>query len=223
LISLGAGASLGNVYEPYLSLTANLGTFATMLLSGRNLAESYYASQPVLSWMGVLAGDPLYRPYLCLSEQDSPSEGAPWADYRQIVLSHDGNVLKSASDHVAKAQATGESLYLEALGAAQYDAGVFPAAQASFRDAGILAKDPVVQFRLLLEQARTLEKWGRPLDGAALLRQGLVRFTAVRQRELLLEWIRRMDPIKPSKSAQNSTDLHEIEHWEVPSGLTGKS
>ncbi|MCX6959711.1 MAG: hypothetical protein NTW91_05410 [Verrucomicrobia bacterium] len=86
------------------------------------------------------------------------------------------------------------------MGAAQMDAGALAAAEASFRDAGAIAKDPTIQFRLYLEQARAIEKQGDPMRGAALLRQGLLRFTTSAQRGLLLTWIARMDPIKLTHS-----------------------
>lgn len=202
LILHGAGASVGNVYEPYLSFTTDFGTMASTLLSGADLAEGYYAAQPVLSWMSVLVGDPLYRPYACFSEADSTSPSkSVWTDYRRIILSHNGDVLQSAADLIARAQQGGQSLYIEALGAAQMDAGVLPAAEASFRDAAALANNNAVQFRLLLEQARAIEKQGDGLRGAALLRQGLIRFTSSSQRGILLAWIARMDPIKPAPSS----------------------
>jgi hypothetical protein len=201
LIQHGASASVGNVYEPYLPFTTDFGVMAGALLAGSNLVESYYRAQPVLSWMSVLVGDPLYRPYACFSEPDSTSPtNSVWTDYRRIILSHNGDVLQSAGDLIARAQQGGQSLYIEALGAAQMDAGVLPAAEASFRDAGAIAKDPTIQFRLYLEQARAIEKQGDPMRGAALLRQGLLRFTTSAQRGLLLTWIARMDPIKLTHS-----------------------
>jgi uncharacterized protein (TIGR03790 family) len=202
LVSKGAAASVGNVYEPYLSFTTDLGVFASTLLAGRNLAESYYAAQPVLSWMSISVGDPLYRPYTMLREASPAPDNSVWRDYRDIILAHNGNVLKSASDLVARSRLKADSLYLEALGAAQSDAGIYPAAEASFREAGAIARDPRIQFRLLLELARTLEKEGHPEAGAALLRQGLLRFNSSTQRSLLLSWIQRLDPIKPT-SPQN--------------------
>lgn len=202
LIQHGASASVGNVYEPYLPFTTDFGVMAGSLLAGANLAESYYRAQPVLSWMSILVGDPLYRPYACFSESDSTSPSkSVWTDYRRIILSHNGDVLQSAGDLIDRAQQGGQSLYIEALGAAQMDAGVLPAAEASFRDAGAMAKDPIIQFRLYLEQARAIEKQGDPQRGAALLRQGLLRFTSSSQRGLLLAWIARMDPIKVVPSA----------------------
>ena len=202
LIQHGASASVGNVYEPYLVFTTDFGIMESMLLSGHNLAESYFAAQPVLSWMSVLVGDPLYRPYAAINNSsDHPSV---WRDYRKIILEHQGNVLKAAADLGVRSRVTGESLYLEALGAAQYDAGVLSAAGASFREASALAKDPNIRFRLLLEQARVLEKRGKPERGVALLTKASSSITDSAQRSLLLTWIARMNPIQQPSKTQTS-------------------
>lgn len=198
LIVRGAAASLGNVYEPYLDLTTNLGVLCGALLAGRNLAESFYAAQPVFSWMAVLVGDPLYRPYARLHNPSQPP--SVWTDYRSIILRHGGNVLQAAHDLVQRGRITGESLYPEALGAAQMDAGSFSAAKASFREAAKLSKDAKIRFRLVLEEARAFEKEGHPDKGASLLRHALAEFSATEERDLLLLWIARMDPPKPSPS-----------------------
>jgi len=63
LLARGAAATLGNVYEPYLGLTAHPDIFQDRLMAGFTLAESAYTAQRALSWMGVVVGDPLYRPY----------------------------------------------------------------------------------------------------------------------------------------------------------------
>ena len=76
------------------------------------------------------------------------------------------------------------------------DEGKLTDAEASFRRASQLSHQSVVQFRLLLEIARCLEKEGSSDKGAAILRQGLIRFNSSAQRGLLLSWISRLDPIK---------------------------
>ena len=63
LLTQGAAASLGNVYEPYLQLTTNLSILNDRLLHGFTFAESAYMATPAVSWMHVMVGDPLYRPY----------------------------------------------------------------------------------------------------------------------------------------------------------------
>jgi uncharacterized protein (TIGR03790 family) len=203
LIVHGASASVGNVYEPYLVFTTDFGTLEEKLLSGCNLAESYYAAQPVLSWMSILVGDPLYRPYATLSSAGTGT--APlsvWQEYRQIIMAHHGDVLKSAHDLGDAASSSKESLYLEALGAAQEDAGELPAAGASFRDAAKFEKNPNIQFRLLLEQARVLEKRGKLDKGMALLMQESKNYENPAQKALLTDWIIRMNPVKPTPTPQ---------------------
>lgn len=63
LLSQGAAAALGNVFEPYLSLTVHFDVLNKRLLDGYTLVESAWNATPVLSWMNVVCGDPLYRPY----------------------------------------------------------------------------------------------------------------------------------------------------------------
>ncbi len=58
LIAEGATGAEGYAYEPYASSMPNLMTLFTAYTSGYNLAESFYASSPYLSWMGVVIGDP---------------------------------------------------------------------------------------------------------------------------------------------------------------------
>jgi uncharacterized protein (TIGR03790 family) len=55
----GATAATGNTYEPYLGGCPRPEYLLPAYFHGRNLAESYYLSIPMLSWQGVLLGDPL--------------------------------------------------------------------------------------------------------------------------------------------------------------------
>ena len=198
----GAAASLGNVYEPYLGFTTNLGTLARVLLAGHNLAESYYAAQPVLSWMSVLVGDPLYRPYARFMVDNLPS--SKWSDYRRIILAHKGSVLDAATDLNRRAREKHESLYLEALGAAQYDMGQVEKSEASFKEAATLTKDPEVSLRLTLEQVRAIEKLGKQgkqgerggrMKAISLLSKKLEKDGTIAQKKLLLNWMHRIDPM----------------------------
>jgi len=63
LLARGAAVTLGNVYEPYLHLTHDLGILHERLLEGDCWAEAGLRAMPVVSWQGVLLGDPLYRPF----------------------------------------------------------------------------------------------------------------------------------------------------------------
>lgn len=63
LLEHGAAATVGNVWEPYLSLTVHFDIFNDRLLRGWTLAEAAWCATPALSWMNVVIGDPLYRPF----------------------------------------------------------------------------------------------------------------------------------------------------------------
>lgn len=57
----GATGASGQVYEPYLTGCPRPDFILPAYYTGRNLAESFYAGIPGLSWMNVVIGDPLTR------------------------------------------------------------------------------------------------------------------------------------------------------------------
>jgi tetratricopeptide (TPR) repeat protein len=62
-IRQGATGSAGHVAEPYLNATIRPDVLFPAYLSGLNLAESFYAAMPFLSWQTVVIGDPLCAPF----------------------------------------------------------------------------------------------------------------------------------------------------------------
>jgi uncharacterized protein (TIGR03790 family) len=90
LLTRGAAATIGNVYEPYLQLTAQLNAFNDRLLHGFTFAESAYMSVQTLSWMSVMVGDPLYRPFagwLQIEEKGETEKGASeWRAYHDFAV-----------------------------------------------------------------------------------------------------------------------------------------
>ncbi|MBN1589426.1 MAG: hypothetical protein JW888_07920, partial [Pirellulales bacterium] len=72
----GITATLGPVYEPYLTAFPKPDDFFPLLLTGKyTLAEAYYRTKPFDSWAMVLVGDPLYNPFKnhpALDEADLP-------------------------------------------------------------------------------------------------------------------------------------------------------
>jgi uncharacterized protein (TIGR03790 family) len=64
LISDGVAATMGPVAEPYLHAFPPADEFFPLLMTGElTLAEVYWKTNPVTSWMNTCIGDPLYRPY----------------------------------------------------------------------------------------------------------------------------------------------------------------
>jgi uncharacterized protein (TIGR03790 family) len=62
-IQEGVTGVAGNVYEPYLSACARPQILFPAYVRGHNLAESFYAALPFLSWQTVVIGDPLVAPF----------------------------------------------------------------------------------------------------------------------------------------------------------------
>ncbi|MFZ4777276.1 MAG: TIGR03790 family protein, partial [Terrimicrobiaceae bacterium] len=168
LLARGAAATLGNVYEPYLSLTANLDIFQDRLMTGFTLAESGWISQKALSWMGVVIGDPLYRPYAAWRVVDASGTPSAWETYRSIILKSSGSVLQAADALQQEAEKSGNSLFLESLGAAQMDAGNWSGAISSFDEAAKLAIAPRVRIRINLETIVSLQALGKRSEATAL-------------------------------------------------------
>ena len=64
LIDNGVVASLGPVAEPYLHSFPPADEFFPLLMTGElTLAEVYWKTNPLTSWMNTCVGDPLYRPF----------------------------------------------------------------------------------------------------------------------------------------------------------------
>jgi uncharacterized protein (TIGR03790 family) len=64
LLEEGVAATLGPVTEPYLQSFPLPDQFFPLLMTGKlSLLEVYFLTVPNLSWMQILIGDPLYRPF----------------------------------------------------------------------------------------------------------------------------------------------------------------
>ena len=108
LLSHGATATMGAVYEPYLRFTPDISLFVSALLSGLSFAEAAYQSQLALSWMVTFVGDPLYRPFPrnfyenLDAAQTSNSPDLPWFRLRKARLLANAGSLSETKSAVAK-------------------------------------------------------------------------------------------------------------------------
>ncbi|HZZ43750.1 MAG TPA: TIGR03790 family protein [Tepidisphaeraceae bacterium] len=77
LLQDGVAASLGPVAEPYLTSFPLPDEFLPLLMTGKvTLAEAYWRTNPMTSWMIALVGDPLYNPFAkapALQVEDLPT------------------------------------------------------------------------------------------------------------------------------------------------------
>jgi hypothetical protein len=168
LLSKGAAASLGNVYEPYLQLTAHLDIFNDRLLHGFTFAESAYMATRVLSWVTVAVGDPLYRPYapwLQLdAKQDNPSD---WRIYHEFGINHSSrNAEEYATLARLAAARAGNAPMLEDLGLMAMESGHFDEASNYLQQSRSLYTKRDDLLRTSIEAANALirsDKKGRAL------------------------------------------------------------
>src|SRR5205085_9973341 len=142
LLSKGAAATIGNVYEPYLQLTAHLDIFNDRLLHGFTFAESAYMATRALSWMSVAVGDPLYRPYGTWLQIDAKRDmKSDWRMYHDFAVKNSG---KESAEYVTIARQVasraGNAPMIEDLGLIEKEAGHFDGAISCLQQARALHK-----------------------------------------------------------------------------------
>lgn len=173
LLSKGAAASLGNVYEPYLQMTAHLDIFNDRLLRGFTFAESAYMATRGISWMNVVVGDPLYRPYLNWSQKGATRNSAQnnWQMYHQFAFAHsDEDRAKYLADARGAASRAGNGPMIEDLALQQADAGDDNGAISYLQQARTIYKQRGDLLRVVLEEADTFIAAGRKKEALTLVR-----------------------------------------------------
>ncbi|MGC1480564.1 MAG: TIGR03790 family protein [Chthoniobacterales bacterium] len=185
LLARGATATVGNVFEPYLSLTSNFDILQDRLMAGLTLAEAGYASMRALSWMGVILGDPLYRPYAQWIDNPGGPADNNWKKYRNAVLAAGDNAVFAAEELAKLAEQTGDSMFLEALGQAYAAEGQTNRAVTAFDQAFAMEKRTPVRFRITLAKIAILEASGDTAAARSALGQALGDFASPEQVSIL--------------------------------------
>lgn len=178
LLMKGAAATLGNVYEPYLQLTTNLHTFNDRLLHGFTFAESAYMSQQALSWMSVMIGDPLYRPYvswLQLEPKLQPTKTtSDWKMYREFTLQNGSRPAPEFRTLARQAASRARNAtMLEDLGWREAKDGNWPSATAHFQQARSLYTKRGDILRMVIAEADSWAKQQKPKKALELIRSVL--------------------------------------------------
>ncbi len=198
LLSKGAAASLGNVYEPYLQMTAHLDIFNDRLLHGFTLAESAYMATRALSWMTVVVGDPLYRPYASWLQLDAKRSGRSrnqWEMYHAFATKNaatePGAYFTLAREAASRAE---NGPMIEDLGMMEKEAGDYDSAVSCLREARTIYKGRSDQLRVALEQVDALMEAGKQ-DDALVVINALLRVTPEGSAAVLLHEV--VDQISP--------------------------
>lgn len=174
LLTKGAAASLGNVYEPYLQFTAQLDIFNDRLLHGFSFAESAYMSMRVLSWMSVMVGDPLYRPYASWLQIDANKTGGAWQSYHEFATKNSGRDINEYRAALREtAMSTHNAAMLEDLGLIEARDEHFTAATNNFQLARLYYKKREDIVRVVLEESDAWLKLQKPKRALELVRTTL--------------------------------------------------
>lgn len=205
LLERGAAATLGNVYEPYLTLTAHLDVFQDRLMSGFTFAESSYMSLRALSWMNVSVGDPLYRPYAAWDDLDAMlANPSDWKRYQRLIQQAQDNVITAAPELKKAAVDRQNSMFLESLASAQVSAGQSQQALATLDLTAPLNPPPAVRFRITLEKVAILRSLNLKKEaGGAIL--GAVGYTNASQQALLQSIYQQIFPPPPPTPSPSSS------------------
>lgn len=194
LLARGATVTMGNVYEPYLGLTVHFDVLQDRLMSGFTLGEAAYMAHLGLSWMNVIIGDPLYRPYASWSDFSTTDRPSIWQEYRSIVLNAGGDPIKAADDLRKLAEERKNSMPLEALGQAQQAEKKFSSALTSYREAEKIEKSTAIRFRLALEQIAVLRQMGDRDAAMRQLSRALEEFRSEEQQSVLGKLALKLNP-----------------------------
>ena len=212
LLERGAAVALGNVYEPYLGLTTHLDLFTERLLAGYTLAEAAWMATPALSWMSVVHGDPLYRPFPRggagrgvggFAPADSAAEwlAAKWGAGNQGDPDDGGDggrlTTESVALVVAEADRRDDAWLMEAAGLAWQRLDEPELAADAFQRAAAMSQRERDQLRHLLHEAELLRAGGRLEMAVELLRRRAPGFQDPAVREGLEAVLLQLDPPSP--------------------------
>lgn len=198
LLERGAAVTVGNVYEPYLHLTHDLGLLHRRLLDGHSWVEACWMAMPATSWQGVVLGDPLYRPFKHLSGTGKlTKEDRDYRALRAAMLKWPDNPVERRSQLDRAALRLNSGKLSEAVGLELLEQGLTAEAAVRFRGAKamfIRTEDKLRQDLHLIAMDRRAGRKELALRG---LRDAQTFYGPIPAAEALAAWILILDPPPP--------------------------
>lgn len=197
LLSRGAAATIGNVYEPYLEATHHFDILHDRLLKGYTFIEAAWMSMPFASWQGVAIGDPLYRPFLHLDGGGERREEDH--DYRAIRL---GTLTwGDGAERMAQLKSAAERSHIgvlqEAVALEDKEAGHPDLAAPEFEKAREFYHSPSDQARQDFHIITLDREASRRDDAAKKLHEAAARYDKTPEAVAFKAWIAIVDPPPP--------------------------
>lgn len=173
LLDHGAAATFGNVWEPYLTLTIHFDLLNARLLEGFTLGEAAWSATPGLSWMNIVLGDPLYRPFakprIMMSEDPTDLDYALYHDLAARYLTQDGKKFRRELLRIAEEKHSPRLLELVALISAVE--GSHGQSSDFLQHAAALYTKPEDKLRCALYDAELARRRGDPKQSLDLVKR----------------------------------------------------
>lgn len=198
LLQRGAAVTVGNVYEPYLHLTHDLGILQDRLLKGYSWAEACWMAMPVCSWQGIVLGDPLYRPYLHLDGGGKRENGD--IEYRALRAAAEefrSNPLERGKQLEQAAERMKSGVLSEALGLEHGQRKDSANATIWFRKAKnfyVKTEDKLRQDMHIISLDRAANRKDFAIHG---LRDAKSRYAGIPESEAISSWLDVLSPPTP--------------------------
>jgi len=178
VVTKGAAVSLGNVYEPYLQLTTRLDIFNDRLLHGFTFAESAYMGTQALSWMSIMVGDPLYRPYASWLKIEATAEpvksASEWKMYRDFAVQNSARPAAEFRTLARQAASRARNgAMIEDLGLMEARDGNHASATNHFQQARTIYAKRDDILRVVLAEAESWARQDKPKRAVELVRSVL--------------------------------------------------
>jgi uncharacterized protein (TIGR03790 family) len=199
LLAKGAAATVGNVWEPYLTGTHNFDILQDRLLKGYSLVEAAHMAMPVHSWQSILIGDPLYRPFLV--QNQSPVMAEDDKEYRALSLAiekwfADPETL-TVKLRTAAARMSSGRLY-EAIGLRLLEENKVEEAKAFFNSAARTYPGAPDKLRQSLHLIAIHRQFGEKEAALQVIAEGLERFGDIPESKALIGLRNILSPPPPA-------------------------
>ena len=198
ILNKGAAATVGNVWEPYLTGSHNFQILHDRLLKGYSLVEAAHMAMPFHSWQSVVIGDPLYRPFL--AQNQSPVLAEDNKEYRALKLAIEkwGNdpdtlIVKVRS---AAARMTSGRLY-EAIGLRLLAENKVEEAKAFFQSAAKTFPGAPDKLRQSLHLISIHRQFGEKEAALEVIAEAQERFGDIPETKALIGLKNILDPPPP--------------------------
>jgi hypothetical protein len=173
LLERGAAATLGNVWEQHLTLTVHFDLLNARLLEGFTLGEAAWSATPGLSWMNVVIGDPLYRPFarprIMMSDSAAHLDYALFHDLAIRFLPRDARKFRLELVRVAEQKSSARLLELASLVSAMESR--YGQASDFLQHAAALYDKPEDKLRCTLYDAEIARRSGDAQQSLALVKR----------------------------------------------------